>query len=175
MSKFEYRVRPVTRFVVTEAEIWGDGGRCTGTRTIGEFPNEDTANMVKDRLQTAADIPDMLSFDIATIEPGVTEKQFKEFSNGLTKKLEELKETLSCNVEVVQSDAVWIELECLNKLTLEYRHPGTYFEIVEIHDSRGEVIHSMLSNGPCYTIHKGNVKLLSVPRGKITALVRPKR
>lgn len=41
MDKIEYRVRPVTRYIVTSFRDEGDGG-CSG-RGHGEFDNEQTA------------------------------------------------------------------------------------------------------------------------------------
>ena len=48
MLKIEYRVRPVTRFVVTrwESEEHGDGTSSGGCSGLGEFDSEETAYQV---------------------------------------------------------------------------------------------------------------------------------
>lgn len=43
MLKVEYRVRPVTRYVVTR---WHEGDNCAGCDPKGEFDNADTAYSV---------------------------------------------------------------------------------------------------------------------------------
>ena len=43
MEKIEYRVRPVTRYVVTRYE---QNGSCGGVSTMGEYENEDVAYQV---------------------------------------------------------------------------------------------------------------------------------
>lgn len=45
MEKIEYRVRPVTRFIVTRFHET-DGGRTGGTETKGEYENYDVAHEV---------------------------------------------------------------------------------------------------------------------------------
>lgn len=47
MHKIEYRVRPVTRFVVTRYEQQEDGNRNSGgCSTLGEYDNQDLAYQV---------------------------------------------------------------------------------------------------------------------------------
>ena len=43
METIEYRVRPVTRYVVTRYESLGNAGSC---QTLGEYPNEYVAQEV---------------------------------------------------------------------------------------------------------------------------------
>lgn len=48
MKTIEYRVRPVTRYVVTE--FFSEEGGPSGVRTFKEFEREDDANRVADAL-----------------------------------------------------------------------------------------------------------------------------
>lgn len=51
----EYRVRPVTRFVVTkwEQRAYADGQQACGSSTCGEFDQEHIAVAVRDALEAA--------------------------------------------------------------------------------------------------------------------------
>lgn len=42
MKTVNYRVKPVTRYIVTK--FTSDGDRGLGVETVGEFPNQDAAN-----------------------------------------------------------------------------------------------------------------------------------
>lgn len=56
MVKVEYRVRPVVRYVVTRWHQELDDRGCSGAgcETVGEFPNEEAAECVRNALEAGA-------------------------------------------------------------------------------------------------------------------------